>query len=64
MHRRRVMVATAAIFAIGVAFAAEPTALRGDSGESPRQQGALWTPGSTTPMSDDESTMGVLAPPR
>jgi hypothetical protein len=58
------MVATAAIFAIGVAFAAQPTSLRADSNESSKQQRSLWVPGSTTPMSAHEPSIAVLAPPQ
>ena len=37
MYRRKVMVTAAAVFAIGVAFAAQPTSLRADWGEGALQ---------------------------
>jgi len=64
MHRRRVIVAAAAVFAIGVAFAAQPTSLRADSSESLVQLRSLWVPGSDTPMSAHELSIAVLAPPQ
>ena len=65
MYRRKVVMAAAAVFAIGVAFAAQPTSLRADWGErAPTSQGSLWVPGSNTLMSAHEPIVSVLPPPR
>ena len=64
MYRRKVMVAAAAVFAIGVAFAAQPTSLRADWGEGAAQPGSPWVPGTNELMSIHEMGMPVLAPPR
>jgi hypothetical protein len=64
MHRRKVTVAAAAVFAIGVAFAAQPTSLRADWGKSAPRQGSPWVPGTNTLMSAHEPTVSVLTPPR
>jgi hypothetical protein len=64
MYRRKVMVATAAVFAIGVAFAAQPTSLRADWGEGALNQKSPWVPGTNTLMSDHEPSLSVLTPPR
>jgi hypothetical protein len=64
MYRRKVMVTAAAVFAIGVAFAAQPTSLRADWGERDSRQGSPWVPGTNALMSTYESSMPVLAPPR
>jgi hypothetical protein len=64
MYRRKVMVATAAVFAIGVAFAAQPTSLRADWGEGVLSQKSPWVPGTNTLMSAYEPSLSVLTPPR
>jgi hypothetical protein len=64
MYRRKVMVTTAALFAIGVAFAAQPTSLRADWGEGVPRQGLPWVPGTNTLMSAHEPMISVLTPPR
>jgi hypothetical protein len=64
MYRRKVMVATAAVFAIGVAFAAQPTSLRADWGEGASRPVSPWVPGTNTLMSTYEMEIPVLAPPR
>ena len=64
MHRRKVTVAAAAVFAIGVAFAAQPTSLRADWVKSAPGQGSLWVPGTNTLMSAHEPIVSVLTPPR
>jgi hypothetical protein len=63
MHRRKVTVVVVAVFAIGVAFAAQPTSLRADWGNGRPQQGSPWVPGSYTLMSAHEPSLSVLAPP-
>jgi hypothetical protein len=64
MYRRKVTVAAAAVFAIGVAFAAQPTSLRADWGKGAPSQGSLWVPGTNTLMSAHEPNISVLTPPR
>jgi hypothetical protein len=64
MHRRRATVTAAALFAIGAAFAAQPTSLRADWGEGLLQERMQWTPGSLRPMSAHDPNEGLLAPPR
>ena len=64
MYRRKVMLTAAAVFAIGVAFAAEPTSLRADWGERGPRTRSLWVPGTNTLMSAHEPSALVLAPPR
>jgi hypothetical protein len=64
MYRRKVMVAAAAVFAIGVAFAAQPTSLRADSGARVPRQGSSWVPGTHQVMSAYEPSLSVLTPPR
>lgn len=64
MHRRKVIVTAAAVFAIGIAFAAQPTSVRADWGQGVTQQRTPWIPGTDRPMSAQESSMSVLAPPR
>jgi hypothetical protein len=64
MYRRKVMLTAAAVFAFGVAFAAQPTSLRADWGESAPRQRSLWVPGTNTLMSADEPSISVLIPPR
>jgi hypothetical protein len=64
MYRRKVMVAAAAVFAIGVAFAAQPTSLRADGGKDVPRQEPLWVPGTNTLMSAGELRLSALTPPR
>jgi hypothetical protein len=64
MYRRKVMVTAAAVFAIGVAFAAQPTSLRADWAEGVPRQIPLWVPGTNTLMSAHEPSMSVLTPPQ
>ena len=64
MHRRKVTAAAAAVFAIGVAFAAQPISLRADWGEGAPREGSPWVPGTNTLMSAHEPTVSVLIPPR
>jgi hypothetical protein len=64
MYRRKVMVTATAVFAIGVAFAAQPTSLRADWDKNVPIQESLWVPGTNTLMSAGEMSSSVLAPPR
>jgi hypothetical protein len=64
MHRRKVVVTAAALFAFGVAFAAQPTSLRADWDKGVPQQRSQWIPGTNTLMSLYEPSTSVLTPPR
>ena len=64
MYRRKVMGATAAVFAIGVAFAAQPTSFHADGNEEVVQQRSPWVPGTNTLMSAHEPGELLLMPPR
>jgi hypothetical protein len=64
MYRRKVLVTAAAVFAIGVAFAAQPTSLRADWGEGVPWQPSLWVPGTNALMSAHEQTARILTPPQ
>jgi hypothetical protein len=64
MHRRKVMVAAAAIFAIGVAFAAQPISESADRGNEAMQERDPWVPGTNMLMSAHDSGLVSLAPPR
>jgi hypothetical protein len=64
MHRRKVTVAAAAVFAIGIAFAAQPTSLRADWGKSVPSQRSPWVPGTNALMSAHEPMASNLSPPR
>jgi hypothetical protein len=62
MYRRKVTAAAAAVFAIGVAFAAEPTSEHANWNDPGTQQRAPWVPGKNMLMSAHESAV-ILAPP-
>ncbi len=64
MYRGKVMVVAAAVFAIGVAIAAQPTSVRADrtNGEMPR--GTPWVPGTNGIIAVYESSTFPLAPPQ
>ncbi|HEV7614449.1 MAG TPA: hypothetical protein VGO37_21405 [Steroidobacteraceae bacterium] len=64
MYRRKVVLTAAAVFAIAVAFAAQPTSLRADWGEGVSRPGSPWVPGTNTLMSAQEESISILAPPR
>jgi hypothetical protein len=64
MYRRKVMITAAAVFAIGVAFAAQQTSLRADWGEVGPRQRSLWIPGTNDLMSAHEPTARILTPPQ
>ena len=64
MHRRKVVMTAAAIFAIGVAFAAQPLSVRGDRRGGDLQQRTPWVPGTNMLMSAHEPDASRLAPPR
>jgi hypothetical protein len=54
----------AAAFAIGVAFAAQPTSVRADRISGAVQQRQPWVPGTNMLMSAHEPSVVPLAPPR
>ncbi len=64
MYRRKVLLMAAAVFAFGVAFAAQPTSLRADWGQTVLRPGSSWVPGTNTLMSAYEPSLSVLTPPR
>jgi hypothetical protein len=64
MYRRKVLVTAAAVFAIGVAFAAQPTSRRADWGERTPRQRSQWVPGTNALMSAHEQAGSVPMPPR
>ncbi len=64
MHPRKVTVAAAAVFAIGAAFAAQPTSLRADWGEGLVRQQQPWSPGSASLMSAHDPNQSLLIPPQ
>jgi hypothetical protein len=63
MHRRKVGWTAATVFAIGVAFAAQPTSVRVDGTGDVRRLDTLWVPGTNMLMAAHESD-GMLPPPR
>jgi hypothetical protein len=64
MHRRKVVMTVVAVFAIGVALAAQPTSPRADWGEGVPQQRSHWVPGTNALMSAYDPGLSVLPPPR
>ncbi len=64
MYRRKVTVAAIAVFALGVAFAAEPTSERSTWSASGTQQRTPWVPGANMLMSAHEPALSLPAPPR
>jgi hypothetical protein len=64
MYRRKVILTAAAAFAIGVAFAAQPTSLGEGRHRTDLQQREPWVPGTNMLMSAHEPSAAPLAPPR
>ncbi len=64
MHRRKVIIAAGALFAIGVAFAAQPLSVRADRGAGDLQERTPWVPGANMLMSAHELDATPMAPPR
>jgi hypothetical protein len=64
MYRRKVLVTAAAVFAIGVAFAAQPISVRADWDGGVSWQRSLWVPGTNALMSAHEQGIPVLTPPQ
>ncbi len=65
MHHRKATLAAAALFAIGAAFAAEPTSLREDWGEGPLMDTQQpWVPGTNSLMSAHDPDQAIMAPPQ
>jgi hypothetical protein len=63
MYRRKVTAAAAAVFAFGVAFAAEPTSDHANRNDPSYQQRSPWVPGKNMLMSAHEASAVILAPP-
>jgi len=53
----------AAVFAIGVAFAAQPTSVRADRGSADVRERMPWTPGTNGVVAVYESSSFAFAPP-
>jgi hypothetical protein len=64
MYSRKMIMTAAAAFAIGAAFAAQPTSVRADRRSGIVQQRAPWVPGTNMLMSAHEPSAAPLAPPR
>ncbi|HLW23233.1 MAG TPA: hypothetical protein VKT22_02595 [Steroidobacteraceae bacterium] len=63
MNRGKVTIAAAAVFAIGVAFAAQTTPERPDRGVDQTRARLLWTPGTNGVAAAYESSREAFAPP-
>jgi hypothetical protein len=57
MHRRKVLWTAATVFAIGVAFAAQPGSVRVDDRTSVPGLGPLWIPGTNMLMAHESDRM-------
>jgi hypothetical protein len=64
MHRRKVTMTAAAIFALGVAYAAPPSAEHRGQANEDLQRRTPWVPGRNMLMSAHEASVDPLAPPR
>jgi hypothetical protein len=64
MYRGKVMVTTAAIFAIGAAFAAQPVSVGADRQNGELKEPIPWTPGTNGVMAAYETNTFQLAPPQ
>jgi hypothetical protein len=64
MYRGKVMAMAAAVFAIGAAFAAQPTSIRADRLSGEARQQTLWAPGTNGVMSSYETATIPMAPPQ
>lgn len=64
MNRRRMIITTVAVFAIGVAFAAQPTSVQADRQGASLQTRDPWVPGTNMVMSAHEANLATLAPPQ
>jgi hypothetical protein len=62
-QRRKMLAFAVAFFTFGVAFAAEPTAMRTSANDSPSAAPAYWVPGSNIPMSAYEETPAPMPMP-
>ena len=63
MHRRKAMMAGAAAFAIGAAFA-EPVSVHADRSNSQRIERMHWVPGTNGVMAVYEMSATPVAPPQ
>jgi hypothetical protein len=64
MYRRKVLLTATAVFAIGVAFAAQPKMHDSDWRESALRQRTPWEPGAYSTMSAHEPSVMAVTPPR
>jgi hypothetical protein len=63
LHNRKMLLATVALFAFGLAFAAQPTAYRGDRTDPAAYRPVQWTPGTDLPMSAYERNSSLAPMP-
>ena len=63
-NRKKVIIAAAAAFTIGAAFAAQPVSVRADRDHPRSRDRDLWMPGADMVMSAHEPDDVPLAPPR
>jgi hypothetical protein len=63
MYRGKVTMMAAAVFAIGVAFAAQPTSERADRRDSDTQERNWWIPGTNGVMAVHDSELYFAPPP-
>jgi hypothetical protein len=64
MPRRKATIMATAVFALGAAFAAEPTSYREDWGQGASQRALTWAPGGGSVMSAHEPNQRLVEPPR
>jgi hypothetical protein len=64
MYRGKVMLVAMAAFAIGVAFAAQPTSVRADRHSGEATQRTPWAPGTNGVVAAYETSAFPLAPPQ
>ncbi len=62
LHRRKVIVVATAIFAIGVALAAQPISEHADREHGRERERTPWVPGANMLMSAHEPSLAAPAP--
>ena len=64
MYRKKIWMMAVAVFAIGVAFAAQPTSVRADRRSGEVRERTPWAPGTNGVVAVYESSTFPLAPPQ
>ncbi|HMK84313.1 MAG TPA: hypothetical protein VK437_00010 [Steroidobacteraceae bacterium] len=64
MIRGKVIMTTGAVFAIGLAFAAQPTSVRADRLTGELRQPTPWAPGTDGVIAALDTSTYLLTPPR